>query len=475
MLAGVVTGVVRGTTLTLTGDAADNDIVLSSVAGEVQVTSGANATDINIFGNISRVRRVTVNTHDGADIVSVSNLSLNGPLTITSVGDNQIDVDQTDLNGPLKVDFNQSGIRTLTISDSNLPRGVTITNDGGSLDTTISGDSTINSRLLSNTRGADDFSMVDSARINGNLLRTSRNGDSSTVLTDQARVTSLLRTRTTGGAADVQIIEDAEVGRFLGSGVNTIRNVTYATRSGESLKADVYVPKTDGPHPAILTVHGGYWRFGNKAAMARRARALADRGYVVVNVNYRLAPTDKFPSQIHDIKSAITWMRQNAATYDIDPDQIATYGYSAGGHLALLAATTDGSEGLEGPDADAGVSTRVQAVVAGGPGVDFRDFAANEDRLSYFLGGTISELPDVYQDASPAHWLSADDPPTMIFIGANDTVVSRPKVDAYMAELDSLGVTNEFYEVTGKGHVPAAYDAKAMLESAKFFDEILKA
>lgn len=196
--------------------------------------------------------------------------------------------------------------------------------------------------------------------------------------------------------------------------------------------------------------------------------------YVVVNVDYRLAPLDPFPAQIHDIKSAITWMRQNADTYQIDSDQIGTYGYSAGAHLALLAANTDGTEGLEGPDADASISTRVQAVVAGGPAVDFRDFDANDERLSYFLGGTISELPEAYEHVSPARWLSADDPATMIFIGEFESVVSRPKIDQYMNELNSLGITHRLYEVAGKGHLPAATDPLALLESVKFFDETLK-
>ncbi|MEM7315835.1 MAG: alpha/beta hydrolase fold domain-containing protein [Planctomycetota bacterium] len=475
MLAGVVTGVVRGTSLTLTGDAAANDIVLTGNAGALQVNSGADSTTINITGDLARVRRVTIKTEAGADVVTADNLTLNGSLTITGTGSETITIDQSTVNGLLRVDLNQSGSRTLTISDSNLTRGALVTTDGGQLDATLSGSTTIRSRYSSNASGDDDFLMQDDATINGSLQRTTRSGDSSTHLEDQSKVTGIVRARTTDGVSDVQITDDAEIGRFIGSGVNSSRNVTFATRDGRALKADIYQPKTDGPHPAIITIHGGGWRVGSKAAMTRRARALADRGYVVVNVSYRLAPADRFPAQIHDIKSAITWTKANAATYDIDADQIATYGYSAGAHLALLAATTDGSEGLEGPDADGGISTRVQAVVAGGPGVDFRDFAANEDRLSYFFGGTISDLPEAYENASPAHWLSADDPPTMIFIGENESVVSRPKVDAYMAQLDSFGITNEFYEVPGKGHLPAATDAKALLESAKFFDEILKA
>ena len=474
MLAGVVTGVVRGTSLTLTGDSAANDIVLTGDTGSLQVNSGADTTTINITGNLARVRRVTIRTQAGADVVALNNLTLNRTLTVTGTGDIQIDVDQSTLNGLLRVDLNQSGNRTLSIDDSNLTRGVVLTSDGGSLDSTLSGNTSIRGRFVSTATGTDDFLMRDDATVNGNLLRTTRSGNSSTHLQDQSDVQGLVRARTTSGSSDVQITDDAEVGRFVGSGVDSFRNVTYANRDGRALRADVYVPKTDGPHPAIITIHGGGWRIGSKAAMTRRARALADRGYVVVNVEYRLAPANKFPAQIHDIKSAITWTKANAATYDIDADNIATYGYSAGGHLALLAATTDGSEGLEGPDSDPGIDTRVQAVVAGGPGVDFRDFAADEDRLSYFFGGTISDLPEAYQNASPAHWLSADDPPTMIFIGQRESVVSRPKVDAYMAELDSLGVTNELYEVPNKAHVPAATDATALLESAKFFDEILK-
>ncbi len=506
LLAGSITGVVRGTTLRLTGDAASNDVVLSTVAGAIQVTSGANSTTIAIDGDLDGVRRIVLDTGGGADVVSLNGLEIESNLTIAGDGElhvgiadsniggtfiirsnSRLDVDVDDssflkrtawkstdgdstvdfsgstLVGPLVIGLERSGTRSLTFSDTTADRGVTYASAEGDVTIRLRGTTQIDRRFSSVVKaGSDDFGMLDTSRINGRLLRRTLGGDSTTILEDS------------GGVSDVRIVENAEVGRFLGSGVNVARNVVFATRDTGDLKADVYTPKTEGPHPAILVIHGGVWRIGSKSTTSSRSRVLADRGYVVVSIDYRLAPNNQFPDQIYDVKSAITWMRQNAAELSIDPDRIGTYGYSAGGQLALLLATTDGSEGLEGPDADASTSTRVQAVVAGGPAVDFRDFAPNDNRLSYFLGGTISDLPDVYRDASPANWVSGDDPPTMIFMGENDAIVSRPKVDAFLQDLDAAGVPTRFHEVAGKGHLSALGDSKALLASAKFFDEILK-
>ena len=520
LLAGNVIGTVVGSTLRLVGDAANNDVVLSSPAGTLMLATGADTTNISVNGSLDGVKRIIWDTGGGADKICLEQLDLAGSLSIRGSGSQTVSIagttiggslliesgaalhiNMTDsdiggrtrwthqegtaeivigsgsfLRGPVDLRLAGSGEKYLSLVDATLERGLSFRSEAGSVTTVLAGQTEVWRRWTSTvTSGSDDFEMRDESLIVGTLARSSNGPASRFVMRDAAEVTSLVRQKSTGGTADVRIIDDAEVGRFIGSGVTTRKNVVYANRATGDLKADIYTPKTDGPHPAILVIHGGYWRFGSKSAMSQRSRQLADRGYVVVNIDYRLAPNSQFPDQIHDVKSAVIWMRENAQPLQIDPDRIGTYGYSAGGHLALLLGMTDGSEGLEGPDATGVTSTRVQAVVAGGPAVDFRDFAPSDDQLAYFLGGTRDEVPDNYANASPANWVSSDDPPTMIFIGENDALVNRPKIDAFMDSLESAGVENRFHEVAGKNHLQALADADALLASARFFDEILKA
>ena len=125
----------------------------------------------------------------------------------------------------------------------------------------------------------------------------------------------------------------------------------------------------------------------------------------------------QFPAQIYDCQAAVRWLRANAAKYKIDPDRIGGYGYSAGGHLvALLGALDDDDFREPGLPADA-PSARLQVVVAGGAPCDFRALPADSKRLAYWLGGTPAEKPDAYRDASPANYVTADDPPMFFFHG----------------------------------------------------------
>ncbi|MEX2261351.1 MAG: alpha/beta hydrolase [Bryobacteraceae bacterium] len=113
--------------------------------------------------------------------------------------------------------------------------------------------------------------------------------------------------------------------------------------------------------PVVVWVHGGGWRAGSKDKP--RCLSLVREGYAIVAINYRLSGEATFPSQIYDVKAAIRWVRANAKQYGFDPERIAVFGASAGGHLAALAGTSGGVKELEGSLGNAEESSRVQAVV----------------------------------------------------------------------------------------------------------------
>ena len=112
--------------------------------------------------------------------------------------------------------------------------------------------------------------------------------------------------------------------------------VVYSTVADPELLLDAFVPKEDGPHPAVLVVHGGAWKSGDRNQLRGYANLLAKRGFVCFAIDYRLAPQNKFPAQIEDCRAAVKWIRTHATDYKVSPDKIGAIGYSAGGHLVVI-------------------------------------------------------------------------------------------------------------------------------------------
>ncbi len=238
----------------------------------------------------------------------------------------------------------------------------------------------------------------------------------------------------------------------------TIRDLVYASRNDQPLRADVYRPTGQGPFPAVLCVHGGAWMFGSKSHVAGIARRLAEAGYTAVAVNYRLAPKHKFPAQLEDCRAALLWMRKDAKQHKIDPNRLAAWGYSAGGHLvALLGAS----------------GTGLKAVVAGGAPCDFRQTPPDSPKFAFWLGGTRGRLPKVYRSASPANFVSPDDPPMFFYHGQRDSAVRLDQPTAMVAKLKRSGVTAKMYVIPDSGHLGAFFNRKALAEGIKFLDKHL--
>lgn len=130
-------------------------------------------------------------------------------------------------------------------------------------------------------------------------------------------------------------------------------NLSYDSTLGIHGTFDVYEPTADGDRtarPALLVIHGGAWRGGDKAWGRVIAEEFCPFGYVVFSINYRLSgrPGGTWPAQIEDVQSALRHIRANAARFRIDPDRIASLGMSAGGHLATMVALRDDPTGGQG-------------------------------------------------------------------------------------------------------------------------------
>ncbi len=228
---------------------------------------------------------------------------------------------------------------------------------------------------------------------------------------------------------------------------------------------DLYLPDSPspGPRPGVLLLHGGGW-----AAPERRdemngiARTLASHGYVVFNVTYRLTPLWQYPAPVDDLREAIRWLRRNADSLALDPDRIAAFGYSAGGHLAAMLGLMDGPR-----------ETRIQAVVAGGAPADMPLFDEGAVPVTLFLGGTREQVPEVYREASPITYIDRGDPPVFLYHASRDLIVSPEHARRFYAALGRAGVPRELYWMNGRHHVSGfLLDAGAVDTAAGFLNRV---
>ncbi len=229
-------------------------------------------------------------------------------------------------------------------------------------------------------------------------------------------------------------------------------NIQFANPSNAVLKLNLYQPLQSGKYPAIVVIYGGAWRSGTPDSNEAFSQYMAARGYVVVAVDYRHAPEFRFPAQVEDIKTALSFIRQSADEYEIDLDRVAVMGRSSGAHLAMLAAYPPNSFPFRavvnyyGP-VDLTVGYRDP------PDPDPIDSRAV---LKAFLGGTPDELPEAYQFASPLSYVTRPLPPSLLIYGKKDHLVQSKFGRALFDQLKAVNSQAVFIEIPWAEH---AFDA----------------
>ncbi len=215
--------------------------------------------------------------------------------------------------------------------------------------------------------------------------------------------------------------------RVDAAGVNVNRDVRFATHDGVALLGDLYQPASAGPHPAVVLIHGGAWKVGSKSAYnASWGHYLAERGYLVFSIDYRLSKPGEsnWPKALLDCKAALQYLRGNAKTLDLDPERIAVGGDSAGGQLSAMLALTQDWPAFANryPDDPFGrESTRVKAVIPAYGVFSMtnwwtwtkRGFDANaleKTALDELFGGAPDKVPAAYLEASPMNYLLQSSP-----------------------------------------------------------------
>jgi acetyl esterase/lipase len=217
------------------------------------------------------------------------------------------------------------------------------------------------------------------------------------------------------------------------------RDVVYTPADWpKPLTGDLYLPNSPKPTPAVVLAHGGA-KTGEDGRwlMNSIARKLAKRGYAVLNITYRLSP-HPYPTPIDDFREAIRWLGSNAARYRIDPQRIATFGYSAGGYLASLSGMLE--------------RDRVRAIVAGAAPSDLTYYSGG-NLVPGFLGGSLQDIPERFAEASPVNHVAANSPPVFLYHGTDDRLVGPEHTWAMLDALERNRVTHEIHWIRGRGHI----------------------
>lgn len=213
-------------------------------------------------------------------------------------------------------------------------------------------------------------------------------------------------------------------------------NLSYSSHAETVL--DIYTSKrsTAGQKkPAVIVIHGGGWVGGTKEAVFNRlCLPFLEKGYVVANVEYRLAKSALAPAAVEDVLLAAEWFRNNAAKYGVDKNKIVVTGDSAGGHLALMV-------GMTPKQAKFGPVGKVAAVVNFYGITDVPDQLEGEHMRQYAVTWLPASLPDrqeIARRVSPITWVRKDLPPILTIHGdADPTVPYEHGVDLTKALRDA--------------------------------------
>lgn len=248
---------------------------------------------------------------------------------------------------------------------------------------------------------------------------------------------------------------DQQIQQRVADGVTFVPNIAY--REGhERWKLDLAMPteRGDTPRPAIVFIHGGGWRNGNKRAggFLNPTLAYAAKGYVCITVNYRLVTDDSWRIDhcIEDVKNAVRWLRAHAEEYNVDPNRIGATGNSAGAHLSVMLGICPQDAGMEGDGPYQEFSSAVQAVAASATPTSFLIPMSERGRAN-FERQSASRAESLRKKISPITYASANTPPILLWHEESDRTVGVYQSDTFVAALREAGAKDVNYVLFGDG------------------------
>lgn len=259
------------------------------------------------------------------------------------------------------------------------------------------------------------------------------------------------------------------------------RDIVYATNGDRQMLLDVYRLPSDKPLPLVIWIYGGAWDWGSKDR-SNPIIGLVARGYAVSSISYTKSREEIFPAVINDCRAAVSFLRFNAARYNLDPNRFGAAGESSGGHLTALLGTVGDTEEFTNHPITKKASSALQAVSPWCGPTDFlklndvkcaQDYSKKTSAPSRLLGAPIKEVPDECRQANPITYISKSDPPFFIVHGDRDFTVPLNQSELLHAALQQAGVPSALHIVQGGDHGFSKVETtreQVVEKVAEFFD-----
>jgi acetyl esterase/lipase len=225
--------------------------------------------------------------------------------------------------------------------------------------------------------------------------------------------------------------------------------VSYSAEYSPYRVMDIYLPEGEGPFPALIYIHGGGWVTGSRSNYADLATFYAKRGIAGFAIDYTLSTGNNtaWPENIQDVVEAIRYIKEYADQFHVDPQRLGALGNSAGAQLASLAGTLEGTEPfLLGSSGNEKIRSQICLVVdyAGATDLEYVGRYANRSVIYFIVRnalGNVSyqENPDLWIEASPATYISGDDPVFCLVHGTNDTVIPISVAESFYNKFIAAG------------------------------------
>lgn len=239
----------------------------------------------------------------------------------------------------------------------------------------------------------------------------------------------------------------------------TTPDIVYNTANNTPLKLDVWYPNASTtPTKTLVYYHGGGWIFGAKAYSILSYLPFLERGWRVVDVEYRMASNSLAPAAVEDTRCALRWVFRNAKQYNFDTAKIVLLGHSAGGHLALISGMLPEKTPLDNncyADEKYGdPKIKVAAIVNWFGITDVNDVIQGPNLKNYAMMwmGSQKNADEIAKSVSPLTYVRAGLPPIITIHGDKDDVVPYTHATRLKEALDKAGVKNQLYTVKGGGH-----------------------
>ncbi|WP_316783890.1 alpha/beta hydrolase [Pedobacter frigiditerrae] len=236
------------------------------------------------------------------------------------------------------------------------------------------------------------------------------------------------------------------------------RNLAYAKIGDRKLLIDAFLPKSKSKTAAVLIVHGGGWRSGDRSQHIPLAQHLAAKGMASFTVEYRLSTEAFYPASVFDVKSAVRWLKANAKQFNVDTNKIAILGFSAGGQLASLVGVTENVKKLEGDIGSFKYSSKVNAVIDIDGTLSFvhpeswelQNINTNKGASAMWLGYAGNERLDLWKEASPFTYANENKVPFLFLNSAVERMHAGR--DDFKKLMDKKGIYTEIVSFKDSPH-----------------------